>query len=205
MSPVAELRANYAASRARLWSPPNAVPDRGLHMKNGWPVEAPEKPVQASLTVVATDQGAPQDTHPGPLRRRRHRGPRPNPKAVPHACKWTTRLGCEPRILIPEHYITSRHVIAAVAKVWDIQPAILTGPRRELFAIIPRHVALALCRHLTPLSRAEIGRSFGDRDHTSVMHADRKMQPHIDAVAMMFDSKSLPEQWARAMKARLET
>jgi chromosomal replication initiator protein len=39
----------------------------------------------------------------------------------------------------------------------------------------PRQVAMWFCKQLTPRSLPEIGRKFGDRDHTTVMHAIRKI------------------------------
>jgi chromosomal replication initiator protein len=65
--------------------------------------------------------------------------------------------------------------------VSDIQKAViaqygipvydLKSRRRDRAAARPRQIAMYLCRHLTYLSLPEIGRAFGNRDHTTVMHA----------------------------------
>lgn len=41
--------------------------------------------------------------------------------------------------------------------------------------VLPRHVAMALCRDLLEIGLVEIGQAFGGRDHTSVLHALRKV------------------------------
>ncbi len=40
-----------------------------------------------------------------------------------------------------------------------------------------RHIAMYLCRELTDLSLPKIGQLFGSRDHTTVLHAHRKVHP----------------------------
>jgi chromosomal replication initiator protein len=44
----------------------------------------------------------------------------------------------------------------------------------------PRQVAMYLAKMLTSLSYPEIGRQFGGRDHTTVMHAVRAIEQHMD-------------------------
>jgi chromosomal replication initiation ATPase DnaA len=123
---------------------------------------------------------------------------------VPVACRWTTLLeGFEPSIPTPERYITPRHVLLAVAKVWDIQPKILVGARREVFVIIPRGVALALALHLTRRSTTKVGQDL-NKDHSTVLSASRRMAPHITAVGREFGDCKCLMTWARALKARLE-
>lgn len=47
----------------------------------------------------------------------------------------------------------------------------MTSNRRSHAVARPRQVAMYLARHMTKRSLPEIGRSFGNRDHTTVMHA----------------------------------
>jgi chromosomal replication initiator protein len=48
--------------------------------------------------------------------------------------------------------------------------------RRARAVARPRQVAMYLAKQLTPRSLPEIGRKFGGRDHTTVMHAVRKIE-----------------------------
>lgn len=55
--------------------------------------------------------------------------------------------------------------------------------RRTRNLVVPRQLAMALAKHLTARSLPEIGRAFGGRDHTTVLHAVRKMSPVMDSAA----------------------
>ena len=52
----------------------------------------------------------------------------------------------------------------------------LTGASRSRVLVQARQIAMYLCRELTELSLPKIGQTFGGRDHTTVMHADRKIR-----------------------------
>jgi chromosomal replication initiator protein len=67
----------------------------------------------------------------------------------------------------------------AVANYFDITPKDLIGRSRQKRVAIPRHVAQYLCRKLTGLSYPEIGSKFGGRDHTSVLHAFKKIEREV--------------------------
>ena len=51
----------------------------------------------------------------------------------------------------------------------------LTGPRRTQALVYPRQLAMYLTRELTDSSLAKIGREFGGRDHTTVLHSTSKI------------------------------
>jgi chromosomal replication initiator protein len=70
------------------------------------------------------------------------------------------------RILISE-------IQARVAAHYHIPLREMVSSRRSREVARPRQVAMFLSRELTPSSFPEIGRRFGDRDHTTVMHACR--------------------------------
>ena len=50
------------------------------------------------------------------------------------------------------------------------------APRAARVLVTARQIAMYLCRELTDLSLPKIGQQFGGRDHTTVMHADRKIR-----------------------------
>jgi len=52
----------------------------------------------------------------------------------------------------------------------------LCGPSRSRMLVTARQIAMYLCRELTELSLPKIGQQFGGRDHTTVMHAERKIR-----------------------------
>ena len=62
-------------------------------------------------------------------------------------------------------------IISVVAEVYGLRRGDLTGPSRQRIHVIPRWIAMALARSMTDASLPVIGRLFGGRNHTSVMHA----------------------------------
>ena len=63
-----------------------------------------------------------------------------------------------------------------VATHYQVTRADLLSSRRTAIVVKPRQVAMYLAKHLTPRSYPEIGRRFGGRDHTTVLHAVRKIE-----------------------------
>ena len=55
----------------------------------------------------------------------------------------------------------------------------LCGTSRSRVLVNGRQIAMYLCRELTDLSLPKIGMQFGGRDHTTVMHADRKIRTQM--------------------------
>lgn len=72
--------------------------------------------------------------------------------------------------------IRGGQILAAVASAYGVTVAALQSPRREKRFVWPRHVACYLCREFTSLSTSQIGRILGGRDHTTVMHAVKRVQ-----------------------------
>ena len=62
-----------------------------------------------------------------------------------------------------------------VAQHFNVSKADLLSARRTRAVVRPRQVAMYLAKSLTPRSLPEIGRRFGGRDHTTVLHAVRKI------------------------------
>lgn len=67
-----------------------------------------------------------------------------------------------------------------IVKQFKIQSTELKGKKRDASIAFPRQVAMYLCRELTTHSLPEIGREFGGRDHTTVIHAYNKIKNQMD-------------------------
>ncbi len=81
--------------------------------------------------------------------------------------------------LIPEGgepEITAPLIIAQTAAYFSLTIDDLCGASRSRQLVTARQIAMYLCRELTELSLPKIGQQFGGRDHTTVMHADRKVR-----------------------------
>ena len=81
--------------------------------------------------------------------------------------------------LIPEGgetQITSGMIMAQTAAYFDLTIEDLCGQSRTHVLVTARQIAMYLCRELTDLSLPKIGQQFGGRDHTTVMHAERKIK-----------------------------
>ncbi len=63
-----------------------------------------------------------------------------------------------------------------VAEYYNIRLSEMTSTRRARAVARPRQIAMYLAKTLTPSSLPDIGRHFGGRDHTTVMHAIRKVE-----------------------------
>jgi chromosomal replication initiator protein len=72
--------------------------------------------------------------------------------------------------------ITVDSIISAVAEYFGLTVDDLAGASRNRTLVTARQIAMYLCRELTDLSLPKIGQRFGGRDHTTVMHADRKIR-----------------------------
>jgi len=68
---------------------------------------------------------------------------------------------------------------SGVAKFFNVKVQDLKGPRRTKQIVMPRQIAMFLSRRHTGLSLPEIGKRFGGRDHTTVIHAIRKVEGQI--------------------------
>ena len=63
-----------------------------------------------------------------------------------------------------------------VARHYNVSKTELLSNRRTRTIVKPRQVAMYLAKVMTPRSLPEIGRRFGGRDHTTVLHAVRKIE-----------------------------
>ncbi len=81
--------------------------------------------------------------------------------------------------LIPtggEPEITAGQIMAQTSSYFGLSMDDLCGSSRSRVLVTARQIAMYLCRELTDLSLPKIGQQFGGRDHTTVMHADRKIR-----------------------------
>ena len=75
---------------------------------------------------------------------------------------------------IPE--ITAATIMGHTASYFGLSVDDLCGTSRSRVLVTARQIAMYLCRELTDLSLPKIGQHFGGRDHTTVMHAERKIR-----------------------------
>ncbi|PZS05826.1 MAG: chromosomal replication initiator protein DnaA [Pseudonocardiales bacterium] len=93
--------------------------------------------------------------------------------------------------LLPESeqpQINAATIMLATADYFGVTVDELCGASRSRVLVTARQIAMYLCRELTDLSLPKIGQTFGGRDHTTVMHADRKIR------ALMSDRRSIFNQ-----------
>jgi chromosomal replication initiator protein len=84
-------------------------------------------------------------------------------------------IGEEPRKISPER------ISSVVCEYFDVEPQDLRSKSRLRKHTLPRHIAMYLSRNIAKSSFPEIGKSFGGRDHSSVMHACRKIERRVNA------------------------
>jgi chromosomal replication initiator protein len=71
--------------------------------------------------------------------------------------------------------VTAKQILEATASAFDLTVAEICGPSRRRPLVAARQTAMYLFRDLTEYSYPAIAREFGDRDHTTVMHAQKKV------------------------------
>jgi chromosomal replication initiator protein len=94
--------------------------------------------------------------------------------------------------------ISIGNIQKTVADYYQLRLGDLTSKRRTRSQARPRQVAMALAKELTEHSLPEIGDAFGGRDHTTVLHACRKVRELMDA-----DAK-LREDWEKLIRKLTE-
>jgi chromosomal replication initiator protein len=95
--------------------------------------------------------------------------------------------------LIRQHdkKVTIEEIMRKVAEHYCLRLSDMTSPRRARAVARPRQVAMFLAKTLTAKSLPEIGRRFGGRDHTTVMHAVRKIEQLAESDAQMAEDIEL--------------
>ncbi|MGL4551397.1 MAG: helix-turn-helix domain-containing protein [Gemmataceae bacterium] len=78
---------------------------------------------------------------------------------------------------------TVDRIVTQVGRYFEVDPGELCSARRSREVLVPRQVSMYLARRLTSLSLVAIGERFGGRDHSTVLHACRKIEEDIETDA----------------------
>jgi chromosomal replication initiator protein len=87
--------------------------------------------------------------------------------------------------------LTIEEIQRKVAEHYNIRLSDMIGPKRLRNIARPRQVAMYLSKQLTPRSLPEIGRRFGGRDHTTIMHGVRKIEELMTTDSQLADDLQL--------------
>lgn len=85
-------------------------------------------------------------------------------------------LGNESRPVISRKKLKPSAILRAVTSHFHVSASTLRGPSRKKDYVTARHIAMYLLKSELDVPYAEIGHSFGGRDHTSIMHAVSKIE-----------------------------
>jgi len=88
----------------------------------------------------------------------------------------TSRESLRDLLALQDRLVTIENIQKTVAEYYKIRVADLLSKRRSRSVTRPRQLAMALAKELTNHSLPEIGDAFGGRDHTTVLHACRKIK-----------------------------
>jgi chromosomal replication initiator protein len=84
-----------------------------------------------------------------------------------------------------KRFVSVDEIQKAVAERFHLKPAELKSKRRTKALVLPRQITMYLCREITKMSYPEIGRHFGGKDHTTVMHACRQIEKQTETDGSM--------------------
>lgn len=86
----------------------------------------------------------------------------------------------------PPKEISVKHIQTVVAEHYRVDVRDILAHRRTADIVLPRHVAMYLTKKLTHRSLPEIGRLFGRRDHTTVLHAVNKIEALFETDSTLY-------------------
>lgn len=91
--------------------------------------------------------------------------------------------------------LTVDSIKEVVANNYDLSPSELEGKSRKKEIARARHIAIYLARELTDSSFPALGKKFGDRDHSTVMHSHQKIDSMIEDTPLLYEEiKELKEE-----------
>lgn len=170
-------RENAKQVRDRLTNPKNAIADTGINMRNGTPLPPPPtfvSPPPARLVAITAEPQA-EVIHPS--------------DDIGVVIQWPTSSA----------FMTAR-IIRMVAKTYGVTATDVVSDRRTADVVRPRQVAMYLAKTLTQRSLPWIGRQFGNRDHTTVLHSVNKIErlrkddAELDAQIQQFAALICPQE-----------
>jgi len=91
---------------------------------------------------------------------------------------------------VHDRLITIENIQKAVSEHYKLRVSDILSRRRPRNIVRPRQMAMALCKELTDHSLPEIGEAFGGRDHTTVLHACRKIEELCDTDGRIREDKA---------------
>lgn len=97
-------------------------------------------------------------------------------------------------LALQDKLVTVENIQKVVAEYYRIKVSDLKGKSRSRSIARPRQLAMALSKELTNRSLPEIGKNFGDKDHTTVLHACRKI------AELREQEHSLEEDWSNLIR-----
>jgi chromosomal replication initiator protein len=87
--------------------------------------------------------------------------------------------------------VTIEEIQRRVGEHYNVRLSDIVGPKRLRTIARPRQIAMYLAKQLTPRSLPEIGRRFGGRDHTTIMHGIRKIEELMATDSQLSDDLQL--------------
>jgi hypothetical protein len=195
------------ALRERLRNPANAVPDRGIDLRRRVEI-TDHTPVAISVPVrPPVPIPVPQDSMDGTRTRKCKPGESDaefNERQIKyHQGRLSMAMARREKMFGKRRTVRIEDIQEAVCAVWGVNKVDMLSNRRSAHLVLPRHVAMFLSKEMTGRSLPDIGRMFSDRDHTTVLHAVRRitgLRPNdagLDAmiakVEAMFASITNPE------------
>lgn len=154
------LRAAAIERKARLWTPPGGRKSDEIEILSEPALRKRPKPpvIHSYPHVEFRDQVfIIPSAFAGRLKRERKK---PGEQLIDETIRWP---------------VTIRDIARAACRVFQVNMLDLCSARRSAPIVRPRQIAMYLAREMTKRSLPEIGRTFGGRDHTTVLYAWEKL------------------------------
>lgn len=80
-----------------------------------------------------------------------------------------------------------KQIQKAVCDHFQIKVSDMKSKKRQKFLMVPRQLAIYLCREYTQISLPQIGKDFGNRDHSTILHAYQKIKNDIEVNTQLYN------------------